>query len=104
MTTKCESEEQFVSAVRGDRLVVVDFFAVWCPPCQYIAPILDQMAAEYEDRVTFMKVDVDELDDLALGQGIEAMPTFAFWKNGEKLEDFAGANEDKIRSTISKYL
>jgi len=84
-------------------LVCVDFFATWCPPCRMIAPILEEMSKEFEGKVVFLKVDVDEAEEIAGKEGIQAMPTFIFYKNGKRLEDFAGADQDRIRSTIAKH-
>ena len=84
-----------------------------------IAPILEEMSKEFVGKViflkvriirlilknieTFSKVDVDEAEEIAGKEGIQAMPTFIFYKNGKRLEDFAGADQDRIRSTIAKY-
>ena len=83
----------------GEKLVVVDFTASWCPPCQMIGPKFVAMAGEYED-VVFFKVDVDENADAAQHAGIEAMPTFQFFKNGLKLDQVRGADEQKLREAI----
>merc|ERR1712243_22919 len=104
MVKVVDSEEQFNTTVAGGTLVCVDFFATWCGPCKMIAPKLEAMSKEYEGKVTFLKVDVDELEDLAAKQEVKAMPTFSFFKNGQKLESFAGANEARIRQTIEKHL
>merc|ERR1711915_661185 len=95
---KDDFDEQMKAA--GGKLVVVDFFAVCCGPCKMIAPKLESMDAEMDD-VVFLKVDVDECDDLAREHEISAMPTFIFFKNGEKVERFSGANEAKIKDTIT---
>merc|ERR1712189_168618 len=104
MVTIVETEEQFNTAIAGDILVVVDFFATWWGPCKMIAPKLESMSKEMAGKVVFLKVDVDELEDLAAAQEVKAMPTFSFFKGGKKLESFAGANEQRIRETIEKHL
>merc|ERR1712230_83825 len=63
----------------GDKLVVVDFTATWCGPCQRIAPVFAKLAEEMPD-VVFVKVDVDENDETASACGIQSMPTFQFYK------------------------
>merc|ERR1712180_297579 len=95
---KADFDEKMKAA--GGKLVVVDFFATWCGPCKMIAPKLEAMDAEMDD-VVFLKVDVDECDDLAKEHEISAMPTFIFFKNGEKVVRFSGANEAKIKDTIT---
>jgi len=86
----------------GDKLVVVDFTASWCGPCQRIAPIFVKLAEEMPD-VVFVKVDVDENEQVAQACGIQAMPTFQFYKKGEKVHEFSGASEDKIKEAIAAH-
>merc|ERR1711868_58141 len=87
MVLKIESAEKFNQEINGDTLVCVDFFATWCGPCRMIAPYLEELSKE--------------LEDLAAQQEVKAMPTFSFFKGGKKLESFAGANKERIRSTNS---
>merc|ERR1712050_378273 len=104
MVQKVNSAEEFNAAINGTELVVVDFFATWCGPCRMIAPYLEELSKEYEGKVKFIKVDVDELEDLSAEQEVKAMPTFSFFQGGKKLESFAGANKDKIKNTVDKHL
>merc|ERR1712188_355410 len=92
----------FDEAIKGDKLVVVDFTASWCGPCQRIAPVFAKLAEEMED-VAFVKVDVDENEETAAACGIQAMPTFQFYKGGEKVFEFSGASEEKIREAIEAH-
>jgi len=86
----------------GNSLVVVDFFAQWCGPCKVIAPKIEELAAEYPD-VVFLKVDVDECEDIAAEYEITAMPTFVFIKHKQKIDAFSGANADKVKQYITKH-
>merc|ERR1712070_104838 len=86
----------------GDKLVVVDFTATWCGPCQRIAPVFVTLAEEFPD-VVFVKVDVDDNDETAQACGISCMPTFQFYKEGLKVHDFSGASEEKIRGALGKF-
>merc|ERR1711868_51754 len=104
MVLKIESAEKFNQEINGGTLVCVDFFATWCGPCRMIAPYLEELSKELEGKCKFVKVDLDELEDLAAQQEVKAMPTFSFFKGGKKLESFAGANKERIRSTIDKLL
>merc|ERR1712029_450806 len=63
-----ESQADFDAVINGSTLVCVDFFATWCGPCKMIAPKLEAMSKEMEGKVIFLKVDVDELEDLAAAQ------------------------------------
>ncbi|KAK6617455.1 hypothetical protein RUM43_014464 [Polyplax serrata] len=87
----------------GNKLVVIDFFADWCGPCKQIAPQIEEMEAEYSN-VVFLKVDVDENEEISEEYQITAMPTFFFIKNGNKLDFFTGANVTKLKLTINKYV
>merc|ERR1712023_434740 len=81
---RCSPTRAFDKALAdaGDKLVVVDFTATWCGPCQRIAPVFQKLAEEMPD-VVFVKVDVDENEETAGECGIQAMPTFQYYKNGE---------------------
>jgi thioredoxin 1 len=68
--------------LRGPTPVIVDFWAPWCGPCLMIAPIIDELAAEYRDRVKFVKVNVDENPDLANRYNVMSIPTLGVFKDG----------------------
>jgi len=69
--------------LQSDRPVLVDYCAEWCGPCKMIAPILEELASEYGDRVKICKVDVDENQDTAARFGIRGIPTLMLFKNGD---------------------
>ena len=73
---------QFDELLKGDKPVVCDFFATWCGPCKMLAPVLEQVAAENADKAVFVKVDVDECQDLAARYGIMSIPFVAVFKGG----------------------
>ena len=75
--------------IKKKELVIVDFFATWCRPCQMLAPILVDIDKEYED-VEVYKVDVDENQDAAMRYGVNAMPTLVFFKDGQEVERQVG--------------
>jgi thioredoxin len=100
LETKADFDQALAEA--GDKLVVVDFTASWCGPCQMIAPKFAAMSEEFT-TVLFYKVDVDKNDETSEAQGIQAMPTFIFYKNGKKVESLRGANEVKLRELIEKF-
>lgn len=83
----------------GNKLVVIDFYATWCGPCKMIAPKIEELSAELTD-VVFLKVDVDECEDIAMEYDISSMPTFVFVKESKKVEQFSGANYDKLKASI----
>ena len=85
----------------GDKLLVVDFTASWCPPCKMIAPHFDQIASENPDIVC-VKVDVDDAADIAGLEGISAMPTFKFFKGGNQVHMIQGANLPAIKAKVAE--
>eukprot|EP00523_Entomoneis_sp_CCMP467_P012422 CAMPEP_0168792438 /NCGR_PEP_ID=MMETSP0725-20121227/14520_1 /TAXON_ID=265536 /ORGANISM="Amphiprora sp., Strain CCMP467" /LENGTH=107 /DNA_ID=CAMNT_0008843083 /DNA_START=106 /DNA_END=426 /DNA_ORIENTATION=- len=103
MVKYIESMDEFKSIleVSKTKLVVIDFTASWCGPCKMISPIFEQMASE-NPEVEFVKVDVDETDDVAGTCGIRAMPTFQFYKGGEKVEEMMGADVSKLKQLVAQ--
>jgi len=98
--SKADFEAQLKAA--ENKLVVVDFYATWCGPCKQIAPEIEKFATQFKDEVVFLKVDVDETDELAAEYEIEAMPTFVYIKNKKVLEKFSGANQSKVKETVER--
>mmetsp|Transcript_18976 Transcript_18976/g.38460 ORF Transcript_18976/g.38460 Transcript_18976/m.38460 type:complete len:107 (-) Transcript_18976:554-874(-) len=84
------------------RLIVIDFTASWCGPCRFVAPHFEKLAAEKPD-VTFVKIDVDEADVLAQRCGIQAMPTFQFYRNGTKIAECRGADINQLNALVAKH-
>lgn len=97
------SAAEFDEAVKGNAVVLVDFFATWCGPCRMAAPKIDQMAAE-NPAVAFIKVDVDKVGDLAARCGISAMPTFQIYKDGTIAGEIIGANLPKLKEKLQSVL
>jgi thioredoxin 1 len=70
--------------------VLVDFWAEWCPPCRLLAPTFERLAANYGDEISFAKVDVDELPEVASQYGIRSIPTLLLLHEGEVVEEIVG--------------
>uniref|UniRef100_A0A3Q0S442 Thioredoxin n=1 Tax=Amphilophus citrinellus TaxID=61819 RepID=A0A3Q0S442_AMPCI len=84
----------------GGKLVVVDFTATWCGPCKQIAPKYLMAEDPANSNVIFLKVDVDEAEDVSSFCKISCMPTFQFYKNGAKVHEFSGANEATLKEKV----
>jgi thiol-disulfide isomerase/thioredoxin len=98
------STEEFEEAVRltadGSLDLIVDFTAAWCAPCQRIAPRYAALAKQHAARALFVKVDVDEVEELMDSRGVSAMPTFQRYWRGALAETFEGANEARLESLV----
>ena len=85
------TNENFESVKSGNLPLVVDFWATWCGPCRMIAPIISELAADYDGRIVVGKCDVDENDDVAIEFGVRNIPTILFFKGGKLVDKFVGA-------------
>jgi len=85
------TDRSFDEAVLANPAMVVDFWAPWCGPCRVVAPVLDELAREYEGRATVAKVNVDEQAALAGRFGVRSIPTLLFFKDGAVVDQVVGA-------------
>ena len=87
--------------LKSDKPVMVDFWAPWCGPCKAIAPTVDALEKEYGDKMTFVKVNVDENPIAPSKFGVQAIPTLIFFKNGEIADQITGmVAKEKLEETI----
>jgi thioredoxin 1 len=94
-----------VEVIQSDKPVIVDFWATWCGPCKMIAPILEEIAGEYSDRVKIAKLDVDSNNQTAGKYGIMSIPSLLFFKNGEEVDRVIGAMpKSQLTSRLDKVL
>jgi thioredoxin len=87
-----ENEEEFkrIVADSGDRLLLIDFYADWCPPCRELAPVLEEIAREKKESVTVYKINVDDHKELAATLGARGIPFLAFVRNQKPVHTMTG--------------
>ncbi|KXZ49503.1 hypothetical protein GPECTOR_21g729 [Gonium pectorale] len=100
-----KSEEEWHKAMNecrsfGGKAMIVDFTAIWCGPCQRVAPVYDDLSSKFVN-VAFLKVDVDELQEVAAECKVSAMPTFVGFFNGEEVEKIVGADIPKLTALLT---
>ena len=99
------TNENFQEVIGSEQPVVIDFWAEWCGPCRMIAPIVDELAAEYEGRVLVAKCDVEECEEAVAKFGVRNIPTVVFVKGGELVDKNVGAaSKDALKAKIEKLL
>lgn len=85
------SEETFDQTVSNAKIpILVDFWAPWCAPCQAVAPILDELAEEYQGKIVISRLNVDEAPKVAGRYGISAIPTMLLFKEGKPVSQIVG--------------
>jgi thioredoxin 1 len=98
-----ESFEQDV--LKSEIPVLVDFWAPWCGPCRMVAPVVDEIAEQYDGRVKVVKLNTDENPGIAGQYNIRSIPTLMIFKNGQRVEQVVGAvPKATLASTIEKFL
>ena len=102
---KVATNTNFDDLLQDGKLVIVDFWATWCGPCRMLSPLLDEVEEEMADKVTVVKVNVDDADEIAMRYRIMNIPTLLFFKNGQLVDKTVGAMPknvlvDKINANL----
>ena len=97
--------DNFEGLKNSELPLVVDFWATWCGPCRMIAPIVEELAKEYDGKSNVGKCDVEECDELAAEFGIRNIPTLLFFKNGQVVDKMVGAvSKAKLQEKFESIL
>ena len=102
---KIATNTSFDEFLADEKLVIVDFWATWCGPCRMLSPLLDEVEEEMADKITVVKVNVDDADEIAMRYRIMSIPTLLFFKNGQLVDKSVGAMPkstlvDKINANL----
>ena len=98
------SEKNFDEIIGGNKPVLVDFWATWCGPCQFMLPIFDKLAKKYGDKVSFGRLNVDDNQGVAMRFDVYAIPTFIIFMNGKAIDRAVGAVGEKgLEGLLQKY-
>jgi thioredoxin len=89
-------ERQFARAVRDHPFLVVDLWAPWCGPCRMVAPVIEELSAEFEGRISFGKLNTDQNQRVAMTYGITAIPTILLFARGQLVDKVVGAYPKQI--------
>lgn len=99
------TDKTFDQTIKGNPLVVIDFWAEWCMPCRIIAPIVEELAKDHARKVVFGKLNVDENKTTAVRHGVTAIPTLLFFKNGKLVDQLLGAvSRQHLEEKIRKFM
>lgn len=94
------SETEFDQLLVDQKLVVADYTATWCGPCRVVAPLIDKLATEYSEKVSVVKIDIDENKDNAKKYGIRSIPAVLVFRDGELVESLFGSKSYETYSEI----
>lgn len=92
------TDASFKEVINSDKPVLVDFWATWCGPCRMLAPIIEEIADDFEGKVVVGKVDVDNNQQVSMEYGIRNIPTVLIFKNGEVVDKFVGVTPKEVIS------
>jgi thioredoxin 1 len=106
MTVTKLGNKNFEEEVLKSKIpVLVDFYAEWCGPCKIIAPIIDELAVEYKDRIKFCKLDIEEMASIANKYSVMSVPTLMLFLEGLNIDIIIGAvNKEKIKEMLEEFL
>lgn len=104
-TTRDEFE---TNVVKNEKLVLIDFWATWCPPCRMMAPILEDLSKKMDDKLDIVKIDIEASDEnkaIAAEHEVQGIPNLQIYKNGEAVEQLVGMRQANVlEDDVKKHL
>lgn len=100
------TKDEFDELIKTDKLIVVDFFATWCGPCQMMSSPIEEITEEYDknDKVEIVKIDIDEIPEIPARYSVMSVPTFLFIKDEKEIDRIVGAvPKETIADKIKKF-
>ena len=106
MSTKDVTDASFQSEVLdSEKTIMVDFWAEWCGPCRAVSPILDRIAEEHADKLSIVKLNVDDNPETAMKYGITSIPAMKVFQNGEVVKTVIGAKpKPALEADLAQFL
>ncbi len=92
------TDSNFNEVIKNNNIVLIDFWAEWCGPCRMIAPMIEELANEYEGKAIIGKLDVDNNQESSIKYGVRSIPTLLVFKNGEMVDRHVGAVPKEVLS------
>ena len=102
---KVVTDQNINEVLASSKVVLVDFWAVWCGPCRALGPVVEEIASEFEGKIVVGKCNVDEAQDISMQYGIRSIPTIIFFKDGEPVDKTIGlVPKEEIVKRINNLL
>ncbi|SDE01864.1 thioredoxin [Paenibacillus sp. UNCCL117] len=104
MSVQAVNDENFAEQIRKSGKTLVEFGAVWCPPCKALLPVLDELSKQYGDGLSVLKVNCDESPGAASRFGVMSMPTVILFQDGEPVERLVGLRSKNVyENVLARY-
>lgn len=94
--TTISSAQAFRNEISKDTLTIVDFWAEWCGPCRMVSPTIDELSEDFKEKASFFKLNVDDVQEVAVELGILSIPTIVFFRAGKEIKRTIGASSKEV--------